>query len=151
MKRLLILIPLVAVVAGCAATKTSTSSDRPVLSRSARLDDVPLRLDVTSLKRVGEIAALDLRLINRAPRGGDAFDIDDTFSREGSYDLGGVLLVDRGTDHELDPLEDDAGLGFTAVAGGGTQSLRVAFPAPRGRSADVLVPHFGLFRNVPVR
>jgi hypothetical protein len=25
------------------------------------------------------------------------------------------------------------------------------FPAPRGDKVDILVPHFGLFRNVPVR
>jgi len=147
MKRLLLLIPVLVVLVGCGGGK---GSPRPTLSRSVHLDDVPLRLDVTALHRTGDVAALDLRLVNRAPRGGEAFDIDDTVSREGNYDLGGVLLVDSGTGHELDPLEDDADLAFTQVAGGGTQSLRVAFPAPSGGAVDVLVPHFGLFRDVPV-
>jgi hypothetical protein len=152
MKRLLFVIPLVLVVAGCAATaKTSSPSTKPLLSRGARLDDIPLRLDVAGFHRVGGIAALDLRLINRAPRGGDAFSIDDTFSREGYSDLGGVLLVDSGTGREIDPLDDDVDVGSTEIAGGGSQSLRVAFPAPTGSTADVLVPHFGLFRGVPVK
>jgi len=151
MKRLLLLIPLALVVTGCAATaKPSQPSATPLLSRSAQLDDVPLRLDVAQLRRVGQTALLDLRLSNRAPRGGDAFSIDDTFSREGYSDLGGVLLVDSRTGHELAPLDDDVDLAFTEVSGGGTQSLRVRFPAPRGSTADVLVPHFGMFRDVPV-
>lgn len=148
MKRLLLITPLLVVLVGCAGP--GKDSMRPTLSRSAHLGEVPLRLDVTGVHRTGDVAALDLRLVNRAPRGGDAFDIDDTFSREGNYDLGGVLLVDSGTGRELDPLDDDADLAFTQVAGGGTQSLRVAFPAPRGKTVDILVPHFGLFRNVPV-
>jgi hypothetical protein len=157
MKRLLFLIPLLVVVAGCGATVTSHSSAapsgaaEPTLTRSMRLDDVPLRLDVIGFHRRGSIAALDLRLVNRAPRGGDSFDIDDTFSREGHYDLGGVLLIDPRTGHELDPLDDDVDLAFTEVDGGATQSLRVAFPAPSGATADLLIPHFGLFRDVPVR
>ncbi len=156
MKRLLLLIPLLVVVTGCGATVENHAGDAPsgalapILSRSMRLDDVPLRLDVTGFHRRGAIAALDLRLVNRAPRGGDSFDIDDTFSREGSYDLGGILLIDPRTGHELDPLDDDVDLAFTEVDGGATQSLRVAFPAPSGATADVLVPHFGLFRAVGV-
>jgi hypothetical protein len=151
MKRILLLIPVLAVLAGCGTAKDSSTPAKPVLSRSTRLDDVPLRLDITGLHKAGDVAALDLRLVNRAPRGGDSFDIDDTFSREGSDDLGGVLLLDVRTGHEMEPLDDDVDLAFTQVAGGGTQSLRVAFPAPRGSTADVLVPHFGLFRGINVR
>ena len=151
MKRLLLLFPLLLVLGGCAATKNPPHSPAATLSRGAQLDDVPLRLDVAGLQRRGRIAALELRLINRAPRGGSAFSIDDTFSREGYSDLGGVLLLDSRTGHELDPLENDVDLAFTEVSGGGTQSLTVSFPAPTGATADVLVPHFGLFRGVPVR
>jgi hypothetical protein len=152
MKRLLLFTLLLVTLGGCAATTSSSGARAPVLSRSVTLDEVPLRLDVTGLHRRGAVAALDLRLVNRSPRGGQAFSIDDTFSREGSYDLGGVLLVDSSSGHELAPLEndDDLDLGFTEVSGGGTQSLRVAFPAPRGSKVDLLVPHFGLFRGVPV-
>jgi len=151
MKRLLLLFPLLVVLGGCATTKTPPHPPAATLSRAAQLDDVPLRLDVAGLQRRGRIAALELRLINRAPRGGSAFSIDDTFSREGYSDLGGVLLLDSRTGHELDPLENDVDLAFTEVSGGGTQSLTVSFPAPTGATADVLVPHFGLFRGVPVR
>ena len=111
---------------------------------------MPLRLDV-ALHRSGDVAALDLRLINRGPRGGDSFSIDDTFSREGSSDLAGVLMVDTNTGHELDPLDRDLDVPYTELAAGGTQSLRLVFPAPTGSTVDLLVPHFGLFRDVPVR
>src|SRR3954466_12394377 len=112
MKRLLLLFPLLVVLGGCAATK-NPPPPAATLSRGAQLDDVPLRLDVAGLQRRGRIASLELRLINRAPRGGSAFSIDDTFSREGYSDLGGVLLLDSRTGHELDPLEDDVSLAFT--------------------------------------
>jgi hypothetical protein len=151
MKRLLLFTLLLITLGGCAATTSSPGAHTAVLSRSATLDDVPLRLDVTGLRRRGAVAALHLRLVNRSPRGGQAFSIDDTFSREGSYDLGGVLLVDSSSGHELAPLEDnDLDLGFTEISGGGTQALSVAFPAPHGSKVDLLVPHFGLFRGVPV-
>jgi hypothetical protein len=150
MKRLLLFTLLLVTLGGCAATTSSSAPRSPVLSRSVALDEVPLRLDITGLHRHGGVAALDLRLVNRSPRGGRAFSIDDTFSREGSYDLGGVLLIDT-SGHELAPLEtDDLNLAFTEVSGGGTQAVRVAFPAPRGSKVDVLVPHFGLFRGVSV-
>jgi hypothetical protein len=62
------------------------------------------------------------------------------------------MLVDRQTGRALEPLHDDGlDLAFTDISGGGSQTLSVAFPAPRGKTADVLVPHFGLFRDVPVR
>jgi hypothetical protein len=153
MKRLLFITPLLFVLGACGATTKSSSSSqpaKPVLSRSAILDEVPLRLDVAGLRRRGRTAALDLRLVNRAPRGGDVFSIGDTFSRAGHYDMGGVLLLDPRTGHELGALEDDVDFGFTEIAGGGSQMLSVSFPAPRGTTADVLVPHFGLFRSVPV-
>jgi hypothetical protein len=109
------------------------------------LDEVPLRLDVAGLHRAGDTAALDLRWINRGSRGGDAFSVGDTFSREGSSDLAGVLMVDTRTGHELDPLDRDLEVPYTELAAGGTQSLRLVFPAPSGSSVGLLVPHFGLF------
>jgi len=152
MKRVLLLIPVLVVLAGCGTTAITTShSSKPVLSRGAILDEVPLRLDVAGLRRRGRTATLELRLINREPHGGDAFSIDDTFSREGHYDMGGVLLLDPSTGRELDALEDETDLGFTEISGGGTQSLSVAFPAPSGRTADAVVPHFGLFRGIAVQ
>jgi hypothetical protein len=148
MKRLLLFTPLLLSLAACGTTGHATS--RKPLSRSARLDDVPLRLDVAALHRTGGIATLDLRLTNRGPRGADAFAIDDTFSREGLADLRGVLMVDARTGSELDALDRDLDVDYTEIAGGGTQALRVVFPAPSGSAVDILVPHFGLFRDVPV-
>ena len=110
-----------------------------------------MRLDVAGLRRIGRLAALDLRLINRSPYGGDAFSIDDTFSREGYDDLDGVLVIDRHSGRELATVSDpEADTTMIDIASGGSQQLRVAFPAPSGNAVDVLVPHFGLFRNVPV-
>ena len=37
------------------------------------------------------------------------------------------------------------------IASGGSQAFSVAFRDLRAKTADVLVPHFGLFRDVPVR
>jgi hypothetical protein len=101
--------------------------------------------------RTGDTAALDLRLINRGPRGGDAFSIDDAFSREGSSDLAGVLMVDTSTGHGFDPLDRDLEVPYIELAAGGTQSLRLVFPAPKGDRVDLVVPHFGFFRDVTVR
>jgi hypothetical protein len=151
MKRLLFFTPLVLVLAACGGT-TTLKPAAPLLSHSATIDDVPLRLDVTGLARVGRAVALDLRLTNRAPRGGDAFEIGDSFSSDGfSDDLGGVTLIDRQTGREVPPLNDDGvDLYSLDIGGGGSQTLSVAFPAPRAASVDVLVPHFGLFRDVPI-
>jgi hypothetical protein len=154
MKKLIPLLPLLLVLGGCtaaAATRTSDPHSAPILSRSASLDDIPLRLDVAGLHRQGRTATLALRLSNRAPRGGDAFEISDTFSRDDNADLGGILLVDTSTGHELAALEEDIDLYSVAVAPDGSQTLSVSFPAPTGKSVDLLVPHFGLYRDVPVR
>jgi hypothetical protein len=122
-----------------------------ILSRSARLDDVPLRLDVAGLRRHGPTASLDLRLVNRALSGGDAFSIGDTFSRRGYYGhVDGILMIDPLAGRELDPLDDGTDVGVAEIGGGGSQLLSVSFPAPRGPKVDLLIPHFGLFRGVPV-
>jgi hypothetical protein len=150
MKRLLLLIPVLVVLVGCGGGK---GSPKPLLSHSASIGDTPLRLDVAGLHRVGDIVALDLRLENRAPRGDDPYEIDDTFAVEGSYDydVGGVLMLDPKTGRQTSPIgADQVDLGMVEVAPGGTQLVRAVFRAPRGRTADVLVPHFGLFRDVPV-
>jgi hypothetical protein len=153
--RYLLLAPLLLVLGGCAmsaASKTPTHHSAPSLSRGALFGDVPLRLDVASLRRRGRTAALEFRLINRAPLGGNTFDIEDTFSRAGDWDLGGVSLLDPSTGRELAPLAGDSvDLSSVEIAPGGSQTLSVSFPAPRGQMADVLVPHFGLFQDIPVR
>jgi hypothetical protein len=65
-------------------------------------------LDVAGLSRVGSTVALDLRLTNRAPRGGDSFAIGDSFSRDGfSDDLRGVTMIERQTGREISALHDD--------------------------------------------
>jgi hypothetical protein len=149
MKRLIAVLPLALVVTACG---TSGPASKPILSHTARLGDVPLRLDVAGLHRVAGVAALDLRLANSSSAGGDAYSIDDTFSSEGSYNTGGLLMLDQRTGREIAPLQADAtDLGAMQIAPGGTQQIRTVFPAPRGDHVDVLVPHFGLFRDVPVR
>ena len=152
MKRLLLFTPLVLVLAACGGTAT-LKPKLSLLSHASTLDDVPLRLDITSLSRIGSTAQLELRLTNRAPRGGDSFEVGDTFSRDGySDDLDGVTMIDRETGRQLSPLHDDgADLYSLDVGGGGTQTLSVTYPAPKGDRVDLLVPHFGLFRDVPVR
>lgn len=133
------------------ACGTGSQTARPILSHTARINDVPLRLDVAGVQRVGGAAAVDLRLANRGPSGGDSYSIDDTFSNDDGYDASGVVMLDQKTGRESSPMA--AGDLNTAVeiAPGGTQRIRAIFPAPRGDAVDVVVPHFGLFRNVPVR
>ncbi len=148
MKRLLLFTPLVLVLAACGGA----GSTHPVLSHTTRLDDTPLRLDIEGLHRVGQVAAVDLRLANRADAGTDTFSIDDTFSADGySADVGGILLLDSRTGQPLTALGAGEADLTTELAPGGTQMIRAAFRAPRGDRADVFVPHFGLFRDVPVR
>jgi hypothetical protein len=147
MKRLLAVLPLALVVTACG---TGTQTTKPILSHTTRINDVPLRLDVAGVHRVAGAAAVDLRLANRGTAGGDTYSIDDTFSDDGSYDTSGVALLDQRTGRQSAPLAaGDVDVGVE-IAPGGTQTIRTVFPAPRGDKVDVLVPHFGLFRNVPV-
>jgi hypothetical protein len=147
MKRLLAVLPLALVVTACG---TGTQTTKPTLSHTTRINDVSLRLDVAAVHRVAGAAAVDLRLANRGTAGGDTYSIDDTFSDDGSYDTSGVALLDQRTGRQSAPLAaGDVDVGVE-IAPGGTQTIRTVFPAPRGDKVDVLVPHFGLFRNVPV-
>jgi hypothetical protein len=149
MKRLLAVLPLAVVVTACGS---GGSTGKPILSHSARIYDVPLRLDVAGVHRVDGAAALDLRLANRGAPGGDSYSIDDTFSNDGNYDVSGVLMLDQKTGRQSAPVAAQAAADVAAeIAPGGTQTIRTVFPAPRGDKVDVFVPHFGLFRNVPVR
>jgi len=68
-----------------------------------------------------------------------------------NYDVGGVLMLDPNTGLQTTPLAaDSVNLGMMDIEPGGTQLIRAVFPAPEGKTADILVPHFGVFRNVPV-
>jgi hypothetical protein len=147
MKRLLAVLPLALVVTACGTGRQTT---KPILSHTTRINDVPLRLDVAAVHRVAGAAAVDLRLANRGTAGGGTYSIDDTFSDDGSYDTSGVALLDQRTGRQSAPLAaGDVDVGVE-IAPGGTQTIRTVFPAPRGDKVGVLVPHFGLFRNVPV-
>jgi len=148
MKRLLAVLPLALVVTACGS---GGSTGKPILSHTARIYDVPLRLDLAGVHRVAGAAAVDLRIANRGPSGGDTYSIDDTFSTDGSYDASGVVMLDQKTGRESSPITVDNIDTAVEIAPGGTQTIRTVFPAPRGDRVDVLVPHFGLFRDVPVR
>ena len=147
MKRLIAVLPLALVVTACGS---GASTGRPILSHAARINDVPLRLDVAGVHRVAGAAALDLRLANRGASGGDAYYIEDTFSNDAGYNASGVMMLDQKTGRESSPMAVDSVDTGVEIAPGGTQTIRTLFPAPRGDRVDVLVPHFGLFRNVPV-
>jgi hypothetical protein len=78
--------------------------------------------------------------------------IADTFSADSDGDLSAVALIDPVTGQRLHPLHDDAepDLSEETMTPGGTKVLTATFPAPNGDTADVLVPHFGSFRDVPI-
>lgn len=131
------------------------------LSRAARVDGVPLRMDVALLRRVGNTATLDLRLRNNAAHGGPTFVLGTYFDDEDWWeDVSGIYLMDPATGHRL-PVRTDIddeclctrNTDDIAIRPGGTAMLTATFPAPsRGAStADVIVPHFGAFRDVPLR
>src|SRR5436305_1291613 len=131
MKRLLLLIPVLVLAAGCGTGKDATHNGRSILAHTAQIDAVPLQLEIAGLHRVGQVAALDLRLANRAPSGSDAFYVNDTFSSEGDYDVGGVLMLDPATGRQTTALAPDhVNLGMIEVGPGGTQLIRAVFPAP---------------------
>lgn len=131
------------------------------LSRAARIDGVALRMDVALLRRAGRTATLDLRLRSNAPHGGPTFTVGDRFAdyEGGPENLSGVYLMDPMTGRRLRARDYSGECVCTGDGGtirlqpGGTTMLTATFPAPslRARSADVVVPHFGAFRDVPLR
>jgi hypothetical protein len=110
-------------------------------------------LDIADLRRRGRTVTLDLRLRSNAPHGAPEHVIGADFASHADGDLSAVSLVDPVTGARLHPLTDEAAqdLFDEVLTPGGTKVLTVSFPAPRGKSADVIVPHFGSFRDVPVR
>lgn len=128
------------------------------LSRTARIGEVPLRLDIALLRRAGRTVTLDLALRSTAARGSEAFAIEGAFGATPfRYDLSGVYLLDPATGARL-PVRRDRGCVCSAtdgvdVAPGGSTILSASFPAPspEADALDVVVPHFGAFRDVPLR
>jgi hypothetical protein len=96
-----------------------------------------------------------MRLRSNAPRGHDDYLIGAAFSATANGDFSAMSLIDPVTGARLRPAawdpDTDPDLFDEVLTPGGTKTLSVSFPAPRGRTADVLVPHFGSFRDVPVR
>ena len=131
------------------------------LSRASRVAGVPLRMDIALARRTGRTVTLDLRLRSTAAHGGPAFGVNWQFSADQSEeDVSGVYLVDPTTGRKLSPRRDAHGTcictddGYSIeVAPGGTTMLTASFPGPSplAHAVDVVVPHFGAFRDVPLR
>lgn len=172
MNKILLLFPVAAVATvALVVTGWATGARRPLdarsleapsitvtLSRTARIDDVPLRMDIALLRRAGRTVTLDLQLRSTAARGADAFPVEGAFGRDRfAYDLGGVYLLDPATGARL-PVRRDRGCVCSTTDGvelapGGSTILSASFPAPspEAKALDVVVPHFGAFRDVPLR
>jgi hypothetical protein len=130
------------------------------LSRAARVDDVPLRMDIALLRRAGRVATLDLRLRSMAPHGGMTYLVGSAFAATiaAGY-VDGIYLMDPTTGGKLSPIFRGGTCVCTTngydleIAPGGTAMLTASFPAPSpaAHTADVIVPHFGAFRDVPLR
>lgn len=154
----------VTAVAGWTRTKTTAArtaapTDTVTLSRTARVDGVALRMDVALLRRAGGTATLDLRLVNGAEPGGASFDVGDHFDDDGWEDsVSGIYLIDSATGQKIRPRFDGHSCVCTRngsdieLPPGATTMLTATFPAPSPgtASADVVVPHFGAFRDVPL-
>jgi hypothetical protein len=131
------------------------------LSRAARILGVPLRMDIALLRRAGRVVTLDLRLRSLAAHGERYYEIGSDFAKDCCADdsLSGVYLMDPTTGAKLNPLVRDHQCVCTqqadwiTIAPGGTAMLTASFPAPSpaAHTADVIVPHFGAFRDVPLR
>lgn len=152
-------------VAGWASTTPSLRLAPPApappteLARTVRVHDVPLRIEVARLRRSGRAVTLDLRVRSLTPSGGPRFWFGRAFSAHWRTYADGFTLTDPITGRTLrvrDDADGDCECSSTynvSLAPGGQTVLSATFPAPSplARTIDVVVPHFGAFRDVPLR
>jgi hypothetical protein len=148
--------------------QTTFVPDRVIASRSGKIDDDDVKLEITHLERSGQTVSLSFRLTAEtvfAPDVGNTFDdgetepIDNSGSEENGSSVDGVYLLDRAHAQKYLVARDpdgrcicDVGIEDTDVSQEHPITLSATYgaPPPAVTAVDVVVPHFGTFANVPL-
>jgi hypothetical protein len=144
------------------ATATATPSEA-VASKEETISETPVRLELLSLRRAGELAELELRLTNlqEPETGADRFQTGGLFDGpeiEDDYSVDGIYLIDPVNRKKYPVAVDAEGICVcSALAGdllepGDSIALTATYGAPPDdvTQVDVSVPKFGTFRDVPL-
>jgi hypothetical protein len=157
---------------------STTPSGKPVAvpakaiapARQGPIDGNPVQLEIVELKRGGSTMTLTFRLTGEEGQGGSqvASTFDDGIFQKlkstedptaGADSLDGITLIDTknrkrylvGRDEDGACVCDtDLGNAFANADAPLLLSATYAAPPPDVRAMDVLVPHFGAFKDVPV-
>jgi hypothetical protein len=149
---------IASVVAGALLGLRADSKDTPVTLPPARTQtvdgDVTGQAKITLLAVRGQTLRLELDLKNLAPAGStDSWSIGSKLG-DGDYDLSGVTLTIDGL--TVRPRKDgndcDCTGQTTSISPQGTLSVFAVYTAPKTlpKTADVYVPGFGSWLDVPV-
>jgi hypothetical protein len=144
------------------ATATATPSEA-VASKEETISETPVRLDLLSLRRAGELAELELRLTNlqEPETGADRFQTGGLFDGpeiEDDYSVDGIYLIDPVNRKKYPVAKDSEGicvcseLASDLLEPGDSIALTATYGAPPDdvTQVDVSVPSFGTFRDVPL-
>lgn len=145
---------------------------RTIATREGRLDDEPVTLELSQLRRRGQVVNLELRLATRAAEfqiySLDALDNGvsehltgpgGAFPYEGYDTLDGIDLIDGVHGRRYAPARDrfnrcicDTGLEDVTFARGRPVTLSATFGAPPAdvKAVDVVIPRFGTIADVPL-
>lgn len=145
---------------------------RAIATREGRIDGEPVTLELSQLRRRGQVVNLEVRLATRAAEftvsGLDALDDGvsehlsgppGTFAYEGNATLDGIDLIDGVHGRRYAPARDrfnhctcDAELEDVTLAPGRPVTLSATFGAPPAdvEAVDVVIPRFGTIPDVPL-
>lgn len=136
-------------------------------SRDSQIDKVPIRLEITELRRSGATSAITIRLVVTDDTGDGSAQIADTLDdgisdaeNGNEYDTtDGISLIDTVNRKRYLVARDSSGrcvcdnsLSGTFVRSVGPTVLSATFAAPPEdvKAVDVVIPRFGTFKNVPI-
>jgi hypothetical protein len=150
--------------------KVQTTPAKAIASRDGSMDQKPVKLEIVELKRSGGTTALNIRLTTTSTDGtaqvASTFD-DGIFEKlknssdptAGADSLDGISLIDTknrkrylvGRDADGRCVCDgDLGNGFVSSNGPLVLSATYAAPPADVQTMDVVIPHFGTFKDVPI-
>jgi hypothetical protein len=144
------------------AAATATPSEA-VAVKEVTIDGKPVRLELVSLRRTGELTELELRLTNAQDpdeASGETFQASGLFDGPETDDedtLDGIYLVDPVNRKKYPVAKDSEGMCVCSdssglLAAGDETALTATFGAPPEdvTQVDVSVPEFGTFRDVAI-
>jgi hypothetical protein len=150
--------------------KVVAAPEKAIASRDGSMDNKPVKLEITELKRSGATTALTFRLT--ATKSDDSAQVAQTFDDgidqkiknspnqfAGGSTLDGISLIDSKNRKRYLVGRDETGACVcdgdlsTAFANSDAPvllSATYAAPPPDVRAVDVVIPHFGTFKDVPI-